>query len=618
MEEFKTQKFLVIYVYYEIKNYQKNQTNLSFFIRHGLNEKNWIDLNIDYLFVLHCKCEVLFPKNSNIYFLEEENCTDWEGYLNGLNFMGNKKYDYIFFMNCSVIGPMIENNSNTHWLFPYYQKIINEKSVVCGNIIHNLPETDLGGPGLCISCYNFLLKSTDEILGILKNQKICNVNEKSLVDFEKKYNTVFGKKIDKTDAILTGEFGLSRILLKNGYTLSCLLYEPVDYQKGIFKTTNTLYSDRYKCHFEENLPVTEMIFYKNIWRWENTRASLPVEYDKCKEFIFQKSNFNEDIFNDIDFDILDCNSSGITTPMPEYNWSSKKKFYEIHGYAEEIIFFPKKLENNIAVVIYHHYDPDNIIKDYILQGIKCLIVSGYDIIFCTSSEKINNVDLPFNIIFMDNYGAGTDFICYYDIIKNNINLFKKKYKYLLFTNDSVAFPINGNEKFIEVVKTQRNISDFWGHWNSPEIQLHLIGTLIEFKINLIDDVLKFLEIKIGDYKINKKSKDYYIKEVEVKFLQFLLDKNYKYSCVIDYQNHNFKGHITPFYPHNIYKWINDKNCFAIKWKYMGNYLDLDSLKNPNLNYLLRYLHFGSKGPLGNYEISSKIDASVFLQKFKKI
>src|SRR5438552_15128772 len=101
------QRFLVIYVYYEIKNYQKNKTNLSFFIRHSLNKNNWKNLNIEYLFIINgFQCEVLIPNEPHINVLRENNCSDWEGYANGIKYMENKYnkpiyelYNYIFFMN---------------------------------------------------------------------------------------------------------------------------------------------------------------------------------------------------------------------------------------------------------------------------------------------------------------------------------------------------------------------------------------------------------------------------------------------------------------------------------------------------------------------------------------
>uniref|UniRef100_A0A6C0AGI0 Uncharacterized protein n=1 Tax=viral metagenome TaxID=1070528 RepID=A0A6C0AGI0_9ZZZZ len=599
METIFEQKFLVIYFYEEIKNYQKNQSNLSFFIRHALNEKNWMNLNIEYLFILNTFCEVLIPNKKNIYILENKNTSYFEGLSNGIKYIEQKfslkniseKYNYIFFMNSTISGPFIEKNPENHWLLPYYKKIKQENSVVCSNIITSLPESDLGGPGLRISCYNFLLKINEKIINILMNEKIINKHElsKNTCNINIYENTIFGKKRDKIDEALTGEYGLSRILLKNIYTLSCLLYDPVDYQKN-YNLNNNLHQDRYLSFNNKNLSIFNMIFYKNIWKWEDSRICLPVEYDTCKEFIFKNSNFNELII-EYDYENLQFNEKNI----------KKEEFYKKHGYAEEIIIFPIQKINNDSVCIYHHYDSDNIIKDYVLQGLKCLIESGYDLYFYTSSEKIQNVDLPFEINYFKNYGAGTDFMCYYEVIKKNIDLFKIKYKYLFFTNDSVIFPINGIKEFQRVIQKHREKSDIFGHWNSQEVEEHFVGTLIELKINLIDDFFNFLNTRIEGYQTSKRDKMYYIHHVEVKLLKYFKNLGYKTSAILDYRKLNYTGYISPFNPDNFYKSMKDPDCFAIKWKYMCNYINLDYFKNPNLNYLLRYLHFGPYGPKGNYQ-----------------
>src|SRR5207253_868523 len=119
------------------------------------------------------QCEVLIPNEPHINVLRENNCSDWEGYANGIKYMENKYnkpiyelYNYIFFMNCSILGPFMDSDINDHWLLAYYYKIENEKSFICGNIINNLPADDLGGPGLRISCYNFLLKTDQKVIDL--------------------------------------------------------------------------------------------------------------------------------------------------------------------------------------------------------------------------------------------------------------------------------------------------------------------------------------------------------------------------------------------------------------------------------------------------------------------
>jgi hypothetical protein len=64
-------KIAIIYVYYERKNETKNQSNLSFFIKYGLDleKKRWANLNITTLFVIDKQTEVIIPNDESIFIL---------------------------------------------------------------------------------------------------------------------------------------------------------------------------------------------------------------------------------------------------------------------------------------------------------------------------------------------------------------------------------------------------------------------------------------------------------------------------------------------------------------------------------------------------------------------
>ena len=610
---FSSDRFLVIYVYYEIKNFKKNQTNLAFFIKNAVNKYNWCKCNIDYLFIINGhQCEIIFPKRDNIFTLYEDNTSDWEGYLNGINYIESLKgnsiynlYDYIYFSNCSVIGPLMNPNTKSHWLLSYYRKIKMERSVICGNIINNFPNTDIGGPGLRISCYNFLLKISDHIINILTKELIQDRDENSIATNWPvlNYNTIIGNKRDKTDAVLTGEYGLSRMLLKHKYNLSCLLYDQVDYQLGIQTKT---YCDRHLGLNGENLTVEKIPFFKNIWRWDNNRASLPIRYNESIEIVNRICNFKTDDYV-IDYDNLQCENYGKTTFTSKFiddisiespfDWKSKEEFYNIHGFAEEIVTFPIQKQDNRSLAIYHHYDTDNIIKDYILISLKCLILSGYDIYFSTSSTSINNVDLPFEIHFFDNYGAGTDFIVYHKILKENLEYFNDRYDWVFITNDSCIFPTFGIDHFKNTISEQRMNSDFWAHWSSCEIKEHLVGTLMEFNKGSLRCFFELLESKLRDL-VLPVDKWFFIKELELEIMEYLKIRGFRNSIVISHIEYNYTG---PFIPYHIYKWLKESKYFAIKWKYMSDYLNLEYINNPYLNYHLRFLFFDSEGVVSPYQ-----------------
>ena len=102
LPDIKTASIGIIYVYYERINEQKNQTNLSFFLKYGLNENLWSKLNIETLIVVNGhQCEVVIPTKPNIFVLKEDNCSDWEGWYNGIKYLEEikltpiwKQYDF--------------------------------------------------------------------------------------------------------------------------------------------------------------------------------------------------------------------------------------------------------------------------------------------------------------------------------------------------------------------------------------------------------------------------------------------------------------------------------------------------------------------------------------------
>lgn len=585
-----TSRIGLIYVYYERDNQQKNQTNLSFFIKYGLDNKNWLNLNIKYLFVINnLQCDVVIPKREDVHVLKEENCHDYEGWYNGIKYFENlyksdicDQFDYLCLMNAGTYGPFMDEDTNNHWLLPFYNKMIETNSVACSPYINNLPSSSKT-PGMHLSCHFTLLKINKNIINILTNTKFNSPNK----SYE---NTILGHKKDKLDAIFTGEYGLSSILRLFNYNICCLYnenYIPIQYS----------YRDREEFYHKNNEILKKTIFIKNIWRTDvDNYASIPVLYEYCTNYMFQKLNMIN-IFKEskLNYKLLKIKSNN-------HLWVSKENYYKLYGYAEENIIFPIQI-NNKSCVIYAHYDTNNIIADYVISGVKALISVGYNIIFYTASEKINNINLevlPFKINFFKNQGVGTDWKIWLDglknIKKNNIN-----YDWILLLNDSILLPINGVKNFRNTIDTMRIGSDFWGHWDSIELKWHIIGTPIEFKYKMIDDIIKFITTKIKSCK-----KDFdYISKMEVCLAQYLVDKQYKYNVVVKHDS-IISTNSYPCPSHNPYlinQWINNKSSFAIKWKYCISYLNKDVV-SPEFNYLTRYLYYGpygtiSKGEIGN-------------------
>lgn len=305
----KGNRYLTIYCYYEKEGYSKNQTNLSHFIKEGL----FID-NMDYIFIINgYNCSIEIPDLSNIRVIRRDNCTDFEGWYLTLQEIEWQVYKYIFFINCSVIGPLNFDGSTNiihNWFSPFLEKM-NENTVLCSNVITVLPETNHGGAGKRCTSYNFLLDT--KVIPLLLNKRIFSstiLKEKS-----KYYNAVFSKKNDRNDAIFTGEYGLSRVLLKAGYEITCL---------------HPGFSDRNEKR-KNRIKMT--LFMKNNWIDGNLRACPPCGYHETMKVIGKEIIQPPEDFN---YNNLNCQEQGICYSDSKFNWNNKKEFYEKFGYSEEI------------------------------------------------------------------------------------------------------------------------------------------------------------------------------------------------------------------------------------------------------------------------------------------
>ena len=599
-------KIGIIYVYYERKNEQKNQTNLSFFIKYGLDEKLWSILNITTLFVINGhRCEVLIPSKPTIHVLKEDTCSDWEGWYNGIKyFEGTEKkniweiFDYLCLINASAMGPIYESNRNDHWLMPFYKKMVKDNAVICSPCMTFFKSSHISrtGGGPKVVPIMSLIKCTKSIMYLLTRVKI-NVQTYN--------NTVWGKKIDKMDAVLTGEYGLSLALINAGYRVTSLLYNFDCHNPVNWGINNFTEPDRYMSFNGKNVPLST-IFIKNIWRWDNGYVCLPLLYNQCVDFMFKKLDM-KDIFNDYKDD-TNYNYSviklqpGIGGMIQD--WKSYEEYYNKYGVAEERIIFHNFKQDSNSFLIYAHYDSENMIKDYVIQTIKTFIYLGYNILFYTASSKIENIDqVPFKINFVKNEYDGTDWKIWLhgckSLIEKNVNI-NVNISYVFLLNDSILLPIRGVEKFKNTIQKMRNTCDFWGHWDSNEnVEWHIIGTPIEFKYNMINDVVQFIEDKIKICDSNS-DKYRYVKNMEVKFAKYLIDKGYKHNVVIKVDTLDQTLVCPVFHPTNIGKWINNPDSFAIKWKYVISYLSQNKASS-ELNYLTRYLHYGKYGYVSDAE-----------------
>ena len=243
-------KSVIIYSYFntEVANY-----NLRFFIQKELSFKE----NIDYIIVINgynTDDKIIFPEINNLTIIRRENRGfDFGGYNAGLEYIENKnkKYDYYFFLNSGVFGPILPHYlKDNHWSNIFIQKI-NEKVKLVGTSIVCLPHEDAGGYGPKVEGYFYV---TDNI-GL---------------DLLKKENTIFCNQPDKYNAIVNGEYALSKCILKNGYSLDCMIrkYQNIDWtDEKNYNLNNNLHPTRKNSFYNNSLNPYELIFHK--WHWKD-------------------------------------------------------------------------------------------------------------------------------------------------------------------------------------------------------------------------------------------------------------------------------------------------------------------------------------------------------------
>lgn len=256
-------KIIVIYTYFKSTS---SDYNLSFFAKNLTYSEN-----IDYIIVIngHTHNEVIIPNLENVTVLKRDNTGfDFGGHHYALEYIQMKKYDYYFFMNSGVIGPIIPNYFKEHWTTVFIKKI-NDKVKLVGTTIVCLPHSDLGGYGPKVEGFFFMV---DQIgLDLLNNQK-----------------TIFCNHPDKVSAIVNGEYGLSNCIFKHGYTIDCLLpeYQNIDWtNEKNYKFNNNIHPSRKNSFYGKSINPYDVIFHK--WYWH---GSENVNFDIIEQYVNSKTH----------------------------------------------------------------------------------------------------------------------------------------------------------------------------------------------------------------------------------------------------------------------------------------------------------------------------------------
>lgn len=255
---------VVIYTYFQSRS---SDYNLSFFIKNELTYRQ----NIDYIIVINgYNVRMSFPELDNLTILKRHNVGyDYGGHNHALNYIKNKKYDYYFFMNSGVIGPIIPNYyTGPHWSSIFINKITDKVKLV-GTTISCLPHHNMGGYGPKVEGFFFM---TDNIgLELLKNQQ-----------------TIFFDHPNKQRAIINGEYGMTKCIFNGGYTIDCMIpeYQNIDWlDEKNYTLNNNMNPSRANSFYGNSLNPYDVIFHKWFWHGLDT-----VNFDVIKYYVSIKKS----------------------------------------------------------------------------------------------------------------------------------------------------------------------------------------------------------------------------------------------------------------------------------------------------------------------------------------
>lgn len=250
-------KCVIIYSYYPswYADY-----NLRFFCKKELRENP----NIDYVLLINghrYNPIISIPHLTNLHVISRDNIGyDFGAHSAALEYLDSigNTYDYYFFMNSGVFGPVIEDGEKNHWTSKFIAKI-NDNVKLVGTRIVCLLEKDCGGIGPKVGGFFFM---TDTIGLKLLREK----------------GTIFCNHPCKRDAIIYGEYGISNCILHNGYSMDCMVkkHENIDWRN---EANYTIYNDL-ETFYRDPVNPYEIIFHK--WFWTNT--NIPVCFDIIQEY----------------------------------------------------------------------------------------------------------------------------------------------------------------------------------------------------------------------------------------------------------------------------------------------------------------------------------------------
>ena len=244
------------YAYYEKNELYKN--NFIYFLENGILD------NVDYYIIINGESSVQIPQKSNIILYKRANKGyDFGAYSYAISKM-KKEYDYYFFINTSVSGPHLKDNSKS-WP-TYFIELFKGNVKLVGTTINIYSKNDFIGRDLKIM-YNreAPFSHVQSMFFCINKEYFIHLNKINFFNEDE-----INKITDILELIARKEFGLSQEALKNGWNINCILpgYKDLNYlkvNKNINPTSEIAGGDpNYKnAYFGKTIDKYDVIFFKN-------------------------------------------------------------------------------------------------------------------------------------------------------------------------------------------------------------------------------------------------------------------------------------------------------------------------------------------------------------------
>lgn len=209
------------------------------------------------------------------------------------------------------------------------------------------------------------------------------------------------------------------------------------------------------------------------------------------------------------------------------------------------------------LVIFSHFDIDNIIDDYVVYFLKKMKEVSDDIIFVSTSNlpltEISKLKSVCSVVkCRENTG--------YDFMSFKVGLLESDYSYksydeVIICNDSVYGPLFDLHEMFETMSSKP--CDFWGVTQNNEGKRHLQSYFIVYKAPIIRS--DYLEQFYSDIRILE-TKSAIINEYEIGLTRFFTSKGFQFDCYTQKPSlparffcylrllHNIQYQINPKYP----------------------------------------------------------------------